>query len=75
VTLSQKLNKRSLTKSTGEKVEFLDRVFTLTWKHMNLNTDPSVPWPIKRSSHSMNVYEDRFLVLIGGETYNDEVMN
>ena len=33
-----------------------------------METHNSVPWPIKRSSHSMSVYMNRFLVLIGGET-------
>ena len=31
-----------------------------------------LPWPVKRSSHSVNLVFDRFLVLIGGETSNDE---
>lgn len=75
VNLSQSLVKKVLTKSTGETIDFLDREFTLTWKHMSLNVTPDVPWPIKRSSHSMNVFEDRFLVLIGGETSNDDVLN
>lgn len=49
----------------GKKVFFHDKDFILNWKKI----EPSSPCrPIKRSSHSMNLFQNRFLVLIGGET-------
>ena len=52
---------------------YQDKVFTLMWKKITVN---SLEIPIKRTSHSMNLFNDRWLVLIGGETsidHNDAV--
>jgi hypothetical protein len=45
-----------------------DRSFKLTYKLISVKS-PIIP--IKRSSHSMNLYLNRWLVLIGGETSID----
>lgn len=48
--------------------------FVVEWVKIELRRlDPEkqIPWPLKRSSHSMNLFLNRFLVLVGGETTND----
>lgn len=47
---------------------YYDKVFKLKWKKITVN---SLDIPIKRTSHSMNLFNDRWLVLIGGETSID----
>ena len=49
-----------------------DKAFKLVWQRIDVNLAPGIPWPVVRSSHSMNIFMERFLVLIGGETTNDE---
>jgi len=51
----------------GERF-YYDKVFRLIWKKIEVN---SAEIPIKRTSHSMNLFNDRWLVLIGGETSID----
>jgi hypothetical protein len=58
----------------GQTVKVENKVFTVEWLKIELRkpgVDHKVPWPIKRSSHTMNLFLERFLVVIGGETSND----
>ena len=52
------------TNEDGTQFEFFDRSFKLLWKKIDVKCSQ----PIPRSSHSMNLFMNRFLVLIGGET-------
>ena len=61
---------------TGQTVSYVDRTFKLVWSQIHYNsvrngTNPS-RWPVKRSSHTMSLFKNRFLVLVGGETTNEE---
>lgn len=62
----------------GSVVEFLDRKFKLSWREIKMNQPaPSAglssnaqrdSWPQRRSSHSMTLFMNRYLVVIGGES-------
>jgi hypothetical protein len=56
------------TKEDGSTHDFFDRTFKLLWKKIDVKCSR----PIPRSSHSMNLFMNRFLVLIGGETSTAE---
>jgi hypothetical protein len=51
--------------------QYIDTVFKLQWKKIVIK---SPELPIKRSSHTMNLFMNRWLVLIGGETSIDEAL-
>ena len=75
----QGIKKTKIPLDDGTFQTFNDISFDLVWSKIDINplskkdNIGQVPWPIKRSSHSMNIYMDRFLVLIGGETTKDPV--
>lgn len=52
-----------------------DRRFKIKWNKVQQLQIPNIynNWPVKRASHSMNVYQSRYLVVIGGETESDEL--
>ena len=76
-TLAQGTQKVTIKLDDGSQHEIQDRTFKVIWKKISLrqdDVDPTrrVPWPIKRSSHTVNFYMSRYLVLIGGETVNQD---
>lgn len=78
VIVVQGTKKTKINLDDGSSEMFNDISFNLIWSkitidHQSYNSGTKVQWPIKRSSHSMNIYMDRFLILIGGETTKDPI--
>jgi hypothetical protein len=67
-TLQQTGRTRRQVDESGAEVDVHERRFKLIWRQVK---QEGPQWPEKRSSHSMNLYKNRFLVLVGGETAVD----